>query len=84
MGKYYVQSGQLQVVIAGPHIENPKSAACEALLQYLPHGIVLAPLILISERGFDWFNHHTKEDDFVFATVDILKLAGMLEDENEY
>lgn len=81
--KFYVQSGQMQVVIAGPHIESPEDAACEALLKYIPLGAIVAPLMLISERGFD-FNEHDITEDGVFATAEMLQKAGMLEDEHEY
>ena len=82
--KFYIQTGQLKVIIAAPHIETPEDAACEALLTYVPKGAVIAPLMLVSERGHE-FNTHDMTEDCVLATVDILKRAGMLEDEtHEY
>ena len=81
--KFYVQSGQMKVVIAGSHINSSEDAACEALLTYVPKGMVIAPLMIVSERGFDFNAHETAEDN-VFSTRDMLKLAGMLEDEHEY
>jgi hypothetical protein len=79
MGKYYVLSGQVRRIIAAPHITDSKTAAIEACLQH-SNGLVigdLAPLIIVSERGFD-FNIHEQSEDTIFSTVDILTEAGLL------
>jgi hypothetical protein len=75
MSKFYIQSGELQTVIAGEHIETAEQAACEALLITKTNEI--APLIVVSERGFDLVDHQQGDDTF-FATVDILKKTGLL------
>jgi hypothetical protein len=77
MNKYYVVSGKLNVVLSGRHISCARQAACEALLMY--HNCSLAPLIIVSERGTDFHNHDPTED-VVLATVDILKEAGLYEE----
>lgn len=74
MGKYYVVSGEMEVVIAGPHVETARQAACEALLSFREPK--LAPLIVVSERGFQLFEHKDGTDQ-VFSTVDISKEAGI-------
>jgi hypothetical protein len=72
MAKYYVTSGEMEVVIAGPHIESAKDAACEAILSF--RNYELAPLIVVSEQGFDLSYH---KQDVVFSTVEIAKLCGL-------
>ena len=78
MGKYYIQTGQIKVVLSAPWIENAEEAACEALLQYACT-LTPAPLIIVSERGFECNLHEHNEDSF-FATVDLLKKTGLLDD----
>jgi hypothetical protein len=75
MSKYYIISGELEAVIAGPHISCPRQAAIEAVLTFKNKS--LAPLMIISERGFDVFGHDEAQD-IVLATVDILKESGMI------
>ena len=83
MGKYYVTSGEVQAVISAPHVKNAEDAACEAMLEYLQEGVNCAPLIVVSERGFSYFEHESAEDR-VFHTNDILEKAGFIfEDEND-
>jgi len=79
MAKYYVQTGMIRVVMAGPHLENAEDAACEALLQYVGKGLDPAPIILVSERGFECNLHEHIEDSF-FSTVDLLIKTGLLDD----
>jgi hypothetical protein len=84
MSKYYVVSGEIRVIISAPHINNHEDAACEAMLQYLQEGVSCAPLIIVSERGFD-FHSHGSEEDKVFATNDILIKSGFIfEEEDEF
>lgn len=75
MAKYYVVSGELQLVLAAPHIGCPRSAACEAILMNKEKN--LAPIIMVNERGFDLHSHNNNED-VVLATVDILKDCGLI------
>lgn len=74
MAKYYVVSGELEVVIAGPHVVSPKDAACEAIMMFREK--TLAPLIVVSEIGFNLFNHKDAQDS-VFSTVEIAKDCGI-------
>lgn len=79
--KYYIKSGQLEYVMAGPHIESEKDAACESILclkdKILNGEIRLAPSIMISQRGLDLFDHEVKED-ICFNTKEILKESGLI------
>ena len=79
MAKYYIQTGAIQAILAAPWIENAEDAACEALLMYAQR-LMPAPLIIVSERGFECNKHEPNEDSF-FATVDLLKKTGLLEEE---
>ena len=76
MGKYYVVSGELEIVLAGEHLESARQAACEAVLMFRDKQ--LAPLIVVSERGLDLFTHKDNTDQ-VFSTIDIAKEEGILE-----
>ncbi len=80
MSKYYVLSGEIKTVVSAPHIENHEQAACEAVLSCMTEGVSAAPLIIVSERGFD-LHEHGDNEDVVFATQDILKKAGFLFEE---
>lgn len=72
--KYYVRSLELEVVIAGEHIESPMDAACEALLtHYKDHK--LSPFIIVNERGFDYWGHHHTEDTLL-DTDKVMAKAG--------
>lgn len=73
--KFYVRSNQLQTVVGGPHIESAKDAACEAFLSYYKEDMVLSPLTIVSERGWDYVEHEDCED-VVLITSDVLKAAG--------
>lgn len=73
MGKYYIWSGNLKVVMAGPHVSNAREAAKEAVLEHGGTHTKLCNQIMVSERGFDW--GHEKDDVF-FDTEDILQEAG--------
>jgi hypothetical protein len=73
MGKYYILSKDLRVVIAGPHIANAREAAKEALLNCVDENTKLAPRLLVSEIGFD-IGH--EEDDEYFDTVELMEEAG--------
>ena len=74
--KYYVTSNELKVIIAGPHIKDAEEAACEAFLSRYRPGINISPLIIVSQRGFDYCNHENDEDK-VFDTCDILTKVGL-------
>ena len=73
--KYYVKSYKFEVVVAGPHIDTPENAVCEAFLKYYDADKPLSPLVIVSERGFEYINHEHSEDN-VFDTCEILKKAG--------
>jgi hypothetical protein len=79
--KFYVSSHDFQIVVAGPHVASAEEAAIEAFLMHYKEGITISPLIIVSERGFEYFEHEHYEDK-VFDTCDILKKAGFIfEDE---
>lgn len=82
MNKYYVLSGMLRMVISAPYINTPEEAAVEACITYINKhgGIFLAPVIMVSERGFDLMEHDHNEDE-AFAMIDILGKTGLLNDE---
>ena len=71
MGKYYVQSGTLRVVISRNDIEKPIDAACEACLSYYDSNTKAEKDIRVSERGFE---HH--DTDSLFDTLFVLRKAG--------
>ena len=73
--KYYVKSNNFEVVVGGEHIESAEDAACEAFLHYYKDNTVISPLIIVSERGFEYCNHEHIEDK-VFDTCKILEKAG--------
>jgi len=78
LGKFYVLSGEIKTIISAPHIKTAQQAACEAMLINTRTNFAEAcpaPLIAVSEKGFD-LTDHQQGDDFFFATVDILKKAG--------
>jgi hypothetical protein len=52
------------------------------MLTNLQEGVTAAPLIIVSERGFD-FHNHGQDEDIVFATNDILVKAGFIFDEGD-
>lgn len=83
MGKYYVQSGDLLVTIAGPHIKNAKEAAKEALLNHATNVTKLCSFTIVSEQGFD-YGHETA--DVYFDTCELIEEAGFEfeDEENEY
>lgn len=78
--KCYVQSGEIKAMVGGPHIEDEETAACEVMLKHMTEGKSAAPLIIVSQRGFE-FQNHGPEEDTVFATQDILKKAGFIFEE---
>lgn len=80
MKKFYVMSGELKVVIGGPHIGCARQAACEALLMFREHR--LAPIMVISQRGFD-VNEHEDNEDVFLDTEEIACEAGLLDKRNE-
>jgi hypothetical protein len=75
--KFYVVSNELKMVIGAPHIMSQEDAACEAVLLTSGKGLCLAPLIVVSERGFDYFTHEIEEDR-ILVTHEILKKAGLI------
>lgn len=82
MNKYYVLSGMLKMVISAPHIKTREDAAVEACIIHINKhgGVFLAPIIMVSERGFDLMKHDQNEDE-AFAMIDILAKTGLLNDE---
>jgi hypothetical protein len=82
MGKFYCISGNLQKILSAPHIESYEDAACEAILIGGKEGVSLAPLIIVSELGFD-LHSHPADSDKVFATNLLLKKTGLLNDEGQ-
>jgi len=81
--KYYVVSNEVRHVVGGPHITSPREAAKEAMLQCFQEGVCIAPVIVVSERGFSLYEHGDDEDD-VYSTEDILKEAGFTFEDEEY
>jgi len=77
--KFYVKSHKLEVVVGGPHITNAEEAAIEAFLRHYKYGTTLAPLTVISKRGFDYLIHDHNEDT-IMQTESILKKAGMIDE----
>ena len=75
--KFYVKSNTFQVVVNGQHITNAEEAANEAFLMCYKEGMTISPLTMVSERGFDYFDHNHDEDR-VFDTRDILTSAGFI------
>jgi ubiquinone biosynthesis protein Coq4 len=75
MAKYYVVCHDIRTVISGPHIESPEEAAIEALLNGAKHGARLAPVMIVSEKGFD-LNSHGENEDQIYATDKIMQAAG--------
>ncbi len=63
MGKYYVQSGEVQTIVDASH---ELDAACDMLLECDPHTL-LGPVIWINEQGFDDVDHET--DTFIKTKV---------------
>lgn len=72
--KYYVKSNEFEFVVAGPHVTTARQAAIEAFLTHYDKQF-LSPLIIVSERGFEYHSHDYTEDK-VFDTCEILKEAG--------
>ena len=66
-------------VVCGPHIESPMDAAVEAFLRHYKNQ-KLSPLVVVSERGFDYHDHHHTED-VVLDTNFVLQKAGFQIDE---
>jgi hypothetical protein len=81
--KFYVRSKDLKVVIGGNHIKSHREAAKEALLQFFTSHISIAPLIIVSEKGFD-YHAHNEEEDSVFDTMTILREAGFTIEDDGY
>jgi hypothetical protein len=77
MGKFYVISGEIKAVISAPHIEDAEQAACEVLLTCINEHISPAPILIVSQRGFD-LHEHSPSEDVVFATNLLLKKTGLL------
>ena len=73
--KFYVMSGNINVAVAGEHIRVPRDAAREAMLSHFKDGVSIAPVIVVSERGTDVFEHELEEDMY-FNTEEILIEAG--------
>lgn len=73
MGKYYVSTGNLRVVIARDDIDSMLKAAMEACLEKYDSNTIADRDIKVSEVGFG--DH---ESDRVFDTAMILKKAGFL------
>lgn len=71
MGKWYVSSGNLRVVIARKDIDTPLGAATEACLQSYNAKTKADVDIRVSERGFD-----KHDDDIIFDTASVLRKAG--------
>lgn len=71
MGKYYITSGNLEVVIGGNHINTHKEAAIEACLTFFNEGTVADSFVRVSEKGFD-----KHENDAIFDTERLLLEAG--------
>jgi len=80
--KYYVKSNNLNVVVMGEHIKSPMDAACEAFLTHYQEGMLVSPLTIVSERGFDYHDHDHNED-FVLDSIEVLAKAGFFIEDDE-
>ena len=74
--KYYVRSHNLRVVICAKHIKTPEDAACEVFLLKYNENTIVSPLIIVSERGFD-YDEHEHYEDVVLRTDVIMHKAGI-------
>lgn len=71
MAKYYVSSGSMKVVMAGPHVSGPLEAAKEVCLAFCRDTTTLDTKIKVSQIGFD---EHDKDKHY--DTQVVLRKAG--------
>lgn len=82
MQKYYVRSGHLQSMVLAV---TPEQAAMKAF-RMIKEGMCLSPVVCVSQRGFNFFDHEYGEDIFfdTRGVINLLALAGEGQDDPNF
>jgi hypothetical protein len=73
MAKYYIQSNTFQKIL---NADSPEDAAIKAVRIGAKEQALVSNSIIVSERGFDFFDESVPREDHLFNTFSIMKKAG--------
>jgi hypothetical protein len=75
--KFYVLSGKAKYTCVSPVIDDPKTAAIEALRDAHEKNVPISYKTIVSERGLD-ISCHKPDEDLIFDTRTLLIEGGIL------